>query len=467
MANEIVSYVSFIKEIKELVYKRQYEAMKSVNVALTELYWEIGFLINQKQKEQGWGKSVIEVLAKELQKEFPGNQGYSASNLWRMKTFYFEYVTKPLLPPDPIIIDNSNNSQITVNHIENQQNINLAPMVREIENQNNIDDTDACSHLQRENVELVERQQDINLAPMVGEIKGNNIETCSHLQHENMELAERQQDIILPPMVAELENQQNTIPPPLVAELEKHPLHPLLASISWSKNVVIIEKCKDSLQREFYIRMTKVYGWTKNVLINNIENRAYEKYLTNQTNFDNTLADKYKHQAKLAIKDDYNFEFIEMGIQHSEAEFELGLLKNIRAFLLEMGGDFSFIGNQFPVLIADEAHYIDLLLFHRRLRCLVAIELKIGEFEPEYTGKMQFYLSALNDKNKLPEENPAIGIIVCKSKNRTKVEYALNSSKEPMGVATYSFYDTLPKNIYSILPTPEDIANIIKLIGDK
>jgi predicted nuclease of restriction endonuclease-like (RecB) superfamily len=436
MANDIVNYASFIKEIKELVRKQQYEAMRSVNVALTELYWEIGFRINQKQKEQGWGKSVIEVLAKELQKEFPGNQGFSARNLRRMQYIYFEYSTKPLLSPDPIEvdkIDNSVNTLISANYIENQQDTIWPPMVAKLENQNNIDDIGACSHQ----------------------------------QHEIIDSIECQQDIILQPLVAELENEQNTIPPPMVAEFEKQPLHPLLVSISWSKNVVIIEKCKDSLQREFYIRMTKVYGWTKNVLINNIENRAYEKYLTNQTNFDNTLADKYKHQAKLAVKDEYNFEFIEMGIQHSEAEFELGLLKNIRAFLMEMGGDFSFIGNQYPVMIADETHYIDLLLFHRRLRCLVAIELKIGEFEPEYTGKMQFYLSALNDKNKLPEENPAIGIIVCKSKNRTKVEYALNSSKEPMGVATYSFYDALPKNIYSILPTPEDIANIIKLIGEK
>jgi predicted nuclease of restriction endonuclease-like (RecB) superfamily len=234
-----------------------------------------------------------------------------------------------------------------------------------------------------------------------------------------------------------------------------------VAEISWSKNVVIMEKCKEPLQREFYIKMTKNYGWTKDVLINNIENKAFEKHLTNQTNFDETVPEKYRHQAKLAVKDDYNFDFIEMGIEHSEAELEAGIIKNIRAFLLEMGGDYSFIGSQYHLNIADDDYYIDLLLFHRQLRSLIAIELKIGEFKPEYTGKMQFYLTALDETMKLPEENPSIGIIICKSKNRMKVEYALKPSNKPIGVATYSFYDNLPDEMRSLLPSPEKIAAII------
>ena len=332
--DNIIEYNPFIKEIKELIYRRQYEAMKRVNTELIQLYWEIGEEINRQQTEKGWGKSIVEVLSKELQKEFPGVQGFSARNLWLMRNFYIEYSQSPILQP-------------------------------------------------------------------------------------------------------------------------------MVAEISWSKNVVIMQKCKEPQEQEFYIKMTKRYGWTKDVLINNIENRAYGKHLTGQTNFDETVPEKYRLQAKLAVKDDYNFDFIEMGIEHSEAELEAGIIRNIRAFLSEMGGDFSFLGNQYHLNVADDDYYIDLLLFHRRLRCLIAIDLKIGEFKPEYAGKMQFYLTALDEMKKLADENPSIGIIICKSKNRTRVEYTLKTSNKPIGVATYSFYDSLPENMKSMLPTPDEIAEII------
>jgi predicted nuclease of restriction endonuclease-like (RecB) superfamily len=350
MKNEIVLYGTFIKEIKDLIYRRQYEAMSRVNSELIQLYWEIGGEIDRQQREQGWGQSVVEVLAKELQKEFPGVKGFSARNLWLMRSFYIEY----------------------------SQNANLHPMG---------------------------------------------------------------------------------------AEIQHSPLPIMLSEIGWKKNVVIMEKCKDPLEREFYIKMTKHYGWTKDVLINNIENKAFEKYLTSQTNFDETVPTQYRLQAKLAVKDDYNFDFIEMGIKHSEAELEAGVMNNIRAFLSEMGGDFSFIGNQYHLELAGDDYYIDLLMYHRRLRCLIAVDLKIGEFKPEYAGKMQFYLTGLDETMKLPDENSSIGIIICKSKNRTRVEYTLKSANKPIGVATYSFYENLPEEMRSLLPSPDEIAAIIRGIG--
>lgn len=222
-----------------------------------------------------------------------------------------------------------------------------------------------------------------------------------------------------------------------------------------------MQKCKDPSEREFYLKMTKRYGWTKEVLVNNIENRAFERYLTNQTNFDETVPEKYRVQAKLAVKDDYNFDFMEMGIEHSEAELEAGIINNIRAFLLEMGGDYSFLGNQYHLDVAGDDSYVDLLLFHRRLRSLIAIELKIGEFQPEFVGKMLYYLTALDETVKLPDENPSIGIIICKSKNRTRVEYTLGAADKPIGVATYSYYDNLPENMRSLLPSPDVIADIV------
>ena len=177
-----------------------------------------------------------------------------------------------------------------------------------------------------------------------------------------------------------------------------------MREISWSNNIIIMEKCKDDLQREFYIQMAKRYGWTKRILSNFIENQTYEKYLLNQTNFDETVPEKYQLQAKLSVKDEYTFDFLEMGIEHSEAELEQGLINNVRAFLSEMGGTFTFIGNQYHLSVDGEDFYIDLLLFPRKLKSLVAIELKIGKFKPEYAGEMQFYLTVLDEKVNLPEE---------------------------------------------------------------
>lgn len=214
-------------------------------------------------------------------------------------------------------------------------------------------------------------------------------------------------------------------------------LAPLVREISWSNNIIIMEKCKDDLQREFYIQMTKRYGWTKRVLTNFIEAQIYEKYLLNQTNFDLTLTEERRVQAKLAVKDEYTFDFAELSPEYSEHELEMQLVNNIRSFLIEMGGDFTFIGNQYHLMIGSRDLYIDLLLFHRRLRSLIAIELKIGEFEAEYAGKMQMYLTALDEQVKLPDENPSIGIIICKSKDKMYVEYALKQINAPIGVATY------------------------------
>lgn len=232
-------------------------------------------------------------------------------------------------------------------------------------------------------------------------------------------------------------------------------LQPLVGEISWTKHIVILSKCKAPQERQFYILATKKFGWTKDVLINQIENRTFEKYLLNQTNFDKVLPDNIKKQAYLAVKDHYTFDFIELANEHSEYELEQALVGNIRKFLTEIGPDFSFLGNQYQLQVNEKEYRIDLLLFHRRLQCLVAIDLKIGEFEPEHKGKMEFYLSILNDKVKLPHENASIGIIICKSKDRTIVEYSLKTASLPIGVATYHTGSTLPAEYRLLLPSAE------------
>ena len=239
-------------------------------------------------------------------------------------------------------------------------------------------------------------------------------------------------------------------------------VQPLVAQIGWSHNLVILQRCKDLLEREFYLRMTRKFGWSKNVLIHQIENQSYEKTLLNQTNFDGTVSPTILAQAKLAVKDEYLFDFLELGEEHAERELERALVARIEAFLRTMGGLFAFVGSQFRLEVDEKEYFIDLLLFHRRLKCLVAVELKVGEFEPEFVGKMQFYLAALDDTVREAGENPSIGIILCKEKRRTIVEYALRDARKPIGVATYRLVKRLPKALQGQLPSPAEIARLLE-----
>jgi predicted nuclease of restriction endonuclease-like (RecB) superfamily len=238
-------------------------------------------------------------------------------------------------------------------------------------------------------------------------------------------------------------------------------VQPLVAQIGWSHNLVVFRRCKHPLEREFYIRMTKKFGWSKNVLIHQIDNQSYEKTLLGQTNFHKALTPRLRAQAKLAIKDEYTFDFIELAEKHAERELERALVARIEHFLRAMGGLFAFVGSQFRLEVEDKEFFIDLLLFHRRLRSLVAIDLKVGEFEPEHVGKMQFYLTALDSKVREKGENPSIGIILCKEKKRTIVEYALQTAKKPIGVATYQIVKRLPRMLKGQLPGPEEIAKLL------
>jgi predicted nuclease of restriction endonuclease-like (RecB) superfamily len=239
-------------------------------------------------------------------------------------------------------------------------------------------------------------------------------------------------------------------------------LQPLVAEIGWTHNLIIMEKCKDDLEREFYIRMTRKYGWTKNVLIHQIENQTYEKTLINQNNFEKTVSEEVRNQAKLAVKDEYTFQFLELGDEYSERQLEAAILSKVEPFLREMGGMFTFVGSQYRLEIGGKEYFIDLMLYHRYLQCLVAIDLKIGDFLPEYVGKMQFYLAILDDQVRLPHEAPSVGIILCKSKEKTTVEYALKDATKPIGVATYRITSTLPQALKGQLPAPEQVAKLLE-----
>jgi len=238
-------------------------------------------------------------------------------------------------------------------------------------------------------------------------------------------------------------------------------LQPLVGEIAWAHNLVIMSKCKAPLEREFYLRMTRKFGWSKKVLIHQIDNQSYEKSLSGQTNFDQTLTPELRVQAKLAVQDEYTFDFLELAEEHGERELERALITRVEDFLRAMGGRFAFMGSQYRLEVDGREFFLDLLLFHRRLRALVAIELKIGDFQPEFVGKMQFYLTALDRQVRQEDENPSIGIILCKEKSRTIVEYALHDATKPIGVATYQITKTLPKEFKGQLPKPEEIAALL------
>ena len=230
-----------VVEVKARIRSGQYQALRAANAELVRLYWDIGEAIHRKQESLGWGRSVVETLARDLQAEFPGRNGFSAQNLWLMRQFYVLYCNRP----------------------------KLQPLVREI---------------------------------------------------------------------------------------------------GWAKNLVILGSCKDDLGREFYLRATARFGWTRAVLQHQVDNRSYEKYLSNQTSFDQTLSPALRAQAVLAVKDHYTFDFLNLAEAHSERELERALVNNLRRFLAEMGGACAFIGNQHRIDVGGHEYFIDLLLFHRPYR---------------------------------------------------------------------------------------------------
>ena len=240
------------------------------------------------------------------------------------------------------------------------------------------------------------------------------------------------------------------------------------AQIPWFHNVVLLEKVEDPAERLWYVRQTIEYGWSRNVLVHQIESKLYERQGKAITNFERTLPAPQSDLARSLLKDPYVFDFLTLGPQAQERDLEQALLNHLRDFLLELGKGFALVGSQYCLEIGGDEFYIDLLFYQLRLRCYVVIELKVGEFKPEYAGKMNFYLSAVDDLLRHPEDRPSIGLILCKSRNRLVAEYALRDLSKPMGVATYALTRALPKDLRSSLPTVEEIeAELAEVVKQK
>lgn len=246
-------------------------------------------------------------------------------------------------------------------------------------------------------------------------------------------------------------------------------LQQLVGEIPWGSNIIIFTKCKDDTQKEYYIKNTIENGWNRNVLMHHIKTNLFDrdKIEAKANNFEVALPTELSELALDIIKSEYNLEFMEVGKNAHERQVENKLVENIKKFLLELGYGFSFIDSQYKLTLGENEYYIDLLFFHRKLNALVAIELKVGKFKPEYAGKMNFYLNVLNDKVKMPHENPSIGIILCTDKDGLEVEYALQSVVQPMGVSTYTIKEKLPTELENALPTKDELINKLKEVIDE
>jgi predicted nuclease of restriction endonuclease-like (RecB) superfamily len=371
-------YRQFIEELKGRVLSARVSAARAVNRDLILLYWDIGRAIVEKQRVQGWGDAVVEMIAADLRNAFPQMTGFSPRNVWDMRRLYATYTIPEML-------------------------------------------AQAQLEMQR---------------------------------------------LILRQAVAELDKdpKQRQVSAKLTAPRTIEYLQQLVADIPWGQNLLILNKLTDPAAHIYYLRAAARFGWSRNVLLNQIKAGAYERAVTEKKthNFPLALPQYLAEQADEALKSSYNLEFLGIRREVKERELEDRLIERLRDFILELGYGFCFVGRQHRLTLGKKEYFIDLLFYHRFLKALVAFELKVGAFEPEHAGKMDFYLNLLNDKERAPEDNPSIGIILCAQKDDVEVEYALKTKQNPIGVAEYHLQSKLPSEMKGKLPTARQLADVVR-----
>jgi len=226
--------------------------------------------------------------------------------------------------------------------------------------------------------------------------------------------------------------------------------------IGFSQHITIMKRCHDLQERYFYMRQSFENQWSVRMLEHQIESELFERKGKILSNFQRTLPEKIQDHAMDAFKDEYLLEFLNSDKDRTEPGMEKKIISKLKDFMMSLGDEFTFVGNQYRLIVGGDEFFIDLLFYHRALRCMVAFELKTGKFKPEYAGKMNFYLSALDELVKHPDENPSIGIVLCKQKNDTVVEFAFKDMNKPMGIATFCSGRKLPKALRKYLPEPKD-----------
>ena len=360
---EVIFYSELLGEIKNRIRQAQVRASLSANSEMIFMYWDIGRMIHERQKEKGWGTGIIPRLAADLKNELPKIKGFSERNINRMLAFFREYPAKSFLPQ---------------------------PVAK---------------------------------------------------LNESKDISKK-----MPQPAAQLPDKDNFTN-----------LQQLVAKIPWGHNILLIEKVKDLSSRHWYIKQTICQGWSRATLAAMIKGKAYERQGTAVSNFETRLPSPQSELAKELFKDPYIFDFLTIEEPFHERELETGLVRHLEKFLLELGSGFAFVGRQYHLEVSERDFYIDLLFYHLKLRCFIVIELKKGDFKPEYAGKMNFYCSVVDDLIRNENDLPTIGLILCQTKDRILAEYTLRDIHKPIGISDYDLTRELPKNLRSSLPTVEEI----------
>lgn len=343
--NNIFNYAALLKQVKARVALAQKKAIYSANEEMLSMYWDIGRLLYESQKQIGWGNNALEQLANDLKNDYPKVKGFSPRNCRCMIQFHKEY------------------------------------------------------------------------------------------------------------------NQELTIWQPAVAKLEKPNYILPIKQLSWSHNVALIQRVKDLKARYWYMIQCLKSGWTRNFLIEAINQDYYHTYGALANNFDTTLPEIQAKQVKETLKDPYIFDMLTFTNEYNERDVELGLVKHIEKFLLQMGSGFAFMGRQYHIEVSGNDFYIDILMYNTFTHRYLVVELKKGDFQPEYIGKLNFYCSAVDDLLCREGDNQTIGLLLCQNKDRIMAEYALRDVHKPIGISDYELGKLLPKDIKSGLPSIEELEN--------
>jgi predicted nuclease of restriction endonuclease-like (RecB) superfamily len=238
------------------------------------------------------------------------------------------------------------------------------------------------------------------------------------------------------------------------------------AQIPWFHNCVLLDKLQRQEDRIWYAKASIQHGWSRNVLVHQIETSLHKRSGTAVTNFDRALPSPQSDLAQQITQDPYTFDFLTLGEDARERELEQGLLAHLKNFFLELGVGFAFVASQYRLEIGGSDYFVDLLFYHLKLRCFVVIDLKAKAFEPEFAGKMNFYLAAVDELLRHPDDQPSIGLIICKTKDRVVAEYALRNSATPIGIAEYKIAESLPPDLKDSLPTIEELENELRMARD-
>lgn len=354
-----VDYAGLLSDIKRRIRHAQTRALLAVNAELIGLYWDIGALIDARQRKEGWGSGVIPRLARDLHNELPEEKGFSERNIKRMLAFYREY---PELP-------------------------------------------------------------------------------------------------VVPQAVA-----QTSAPKKGPQAVALFPLE-LIQSVPWGHHAELMAKVKDLPTRHWYMQAAVANGWSRNMLLMQLESAAHIRQGKAASTFALRLPAPDSDLVQQTLKDPYLFDFLTLQAGFHERELETGLIAHLEKFLLELGRGFAFVGRQYHLSIGEQDFHIDLLFYHLKLRCYVVIDLKRGDFKPEYAGKMNFYCNVVDDKLRHASDQPTIGLILCQQPNRVLAEYALRGVDKPIGVSSYELTRALPATLQSSLPSIEDLERELQGSG--